>query len=361
MSTAEAVRAQQPGRPTPPAEVATPTEDLITVIFGACLIAGTFADGWAHNNILSEVQEDGFFTLWHALLYAGFTATAAWTFWLAYRRRDRAPRWWIDGWPAGYRLGALGALIFLVGGVSDMGWHTVFGVEATIDALLSPSHLVLLVGATLLLSSPMRSWWAAGDGGLRAATGVAATALATTAASVFLLYASAFGNVGPTLPYEGAEGSLGNLRAAHGLASYLITSALLLIPLLWLHRRRTTPGAVTGLVAIVAMFPIVTREFPQPQTAAALAAIAGAVVADWVLVGLDRARGMSAPLRLPIAGAVVAALLWAPHLLALHLHSGIQWPVELWTGTVASTALVGAVIGGLAARLYPYPKVAAVT
>jgi len=352
MSTTEAVRARRPGEPTRPAELATITEDLLTVVFGACLIAGVFADGWAHNNILADVQADGFFTAWHGLLYSGFAATAAWTFWLAYRRRDRTPRWWVDGWPAGYRLGALGVVIFLTGGLGDMVWHTVFGIEASIDALLSPSHLLLVVGATLLLSSPMRSWWAAGGGGPRAATGVAATALATTAASIFLLYASAFGSIAPVLPYDGIEGTMGHLHAALGLASYLVTTALLLVPLLWIHRRRTTPGAATALVAIVAMFPVVTREFPQPQTLAALAAIAGAAVADWAIVQLDRTRGMDAPLRLPIAGAVFAALVWASHLLALHLHSGIQWPVELWTGTVLSTALVGVVLGGLAARLY---------
>lgn len=361
MSTTEAVRSQQPGERPQPAEVATPTEDLITVIFGACLIAGAISDGWAHNHILSEVQEEGFFTIWHALLYSGFAGTAAWTFWLAYRRRNRARRWWVDGWPAGYRLGALGAVIFLIAGFSDMVWHTIFGVEASIEALLSPSHLLLVVGSTLLLSSPMRSWWAAGGGGLRAATGVAGTALATTAASVFLGYASAFKSIAPTLPFDAVEGSEAANRAALGLASYLVTSALLLVPLLLLHRRRTTPGVATAPVAVVAMFPTLTNGFPQPQTTAVLAAIAGAAVADWVLIRLDRARGMDAPLRLPIAGAVFAALLWGPHLLALHLHSGIQWPVELWSGIVVSTALVGALLGGLAARPYPYPMAAATT
>ncbi len=84
-------------------------------------------------------------------------------------------------------------VIFLFAGGADMVWHTIFGVEANLAAALSPSHLLLAVGAVLLLTSPLRSWWAEGcPKGLPAAAGVAGLALGTTALSVFLTYASAF-------------------------------------------------------------------------------------------------------------------------------------------------------------------------
>jgi len=194
------------------------------------------------------------------------------------------------------------------------------------------------------------AWWAAGGGGRRAVAGVVALGLAATAASIFLLYASAFDSVAPVLPYDGRPGSVGNLVAAHGIADYLVTIGLLTVPLLMAHRRRPTPGVATALVGLVSMFPIVTHEFPRRQTGAALAAIAAAVLVDWILLRLDRTRGMDAPLRLPIAGAVFASVLTAAHLLALHLAAAIQWPVELWTGTVVVTAGVAALLGGLAAR-----------
>ncbi|HYN93139.1 MAG TPA: hypothetical protein VES42_04755 [Pilimelia sp.] len=336
--------------PAPGAGLATTREDLLTVVFGACLILGAVADGWAHQNILADVQEDGFFTPWHGLLYSGFTATAAWTFFLAYRRRDRAPRWWRDGWPAGYRLGALGVAIFSLAGLLDMVWHTVFGVETTIDALLSPSHLLLCAGSVLLLTSPLRSWWAAGPGGGRSATGVLSMALATTSVAVFMLYGSAFDYAGPVLPFSGEQGTAGYTAASLGVASYVITTGLLLVPLLLIHRRRWTPGAATALVAWASLFPMATREFPQPETGAALAAIAAAAVVDWLLGRLDRARGATAPGRLPIAGAVFGTLVWSAHLLGLHLGGRIEWPVELWTGSVVSAAAVGALLGLLAGQ-----------
>src|SRR5258706_15233187 len=35
-----------------------------------------------------------------------------------------------------------------------MAWHTIFGIEFSTDALLSPSHMVLAVGAALIASGP---------------------------------------------------------------------------------------------------------------------------------------------------------------------------------------------------------------
>jgi hypothetical protein len=330
--------------------LATPTEDLVSVIFAACIIGGAASDGWAHSNRLSQIQQEGFFTPWHAVLYTGFAASAAWTFFLAYRRRDRAPRWWLDGWPTGYRLGAIGVVTFLFAGLADMIWHTVFGVESTIDALMSPSHILLAVGTVLLTTSAMRSWWASGEGGRRAATGIVAMALGTTSISVFLLYVSIFDFAGPTMPFDGTQNSPAYSVAARGVAAYTITIAVILVPLLLAYRRRTSPGAATALVTIVALFPLITHEFPLVQTTGAVGAIVGAAVADLLLVQLDHWRGLDAPLRLSVAGAVVAALVSAGNVAGISLRADITWPVELWTGVVVVTAAVGAILGGLATR-----------
>jgi len=169
---------------------------------------------------------------------------------------------------------------------------------------------------------------------------------------VFLGYASMFDYVDAVRPYDGEIGSAGYTAAARGVAAYVVTIALMAIPLLLAHRRRATFGVGAALVAWVSLFPVVTHEFPRPQTAAALAAIAAAVLADWVLVHLDRMRGRDALLRLPVAGAVFAGLVSSAHVAALHLDVGIQWPVELWTGVVVTSVTVGAVLGGLAARPY---------
>lgn len=58
-------------------QLASPAEDLVTVVLGSWIVIGAATDGWAHLNI--NLQDDGFFTPWHALLYSGFAATAGWT------------------------------------------------------------------------------------------------------------------------------------------------------------------------------------------------------------------------------------------------------------------------------------------
>src|SRR5436309_11675992 len=52
-------------------------EDLITGLLSTTLVAGLFLDGWNHINLQNGAL-GSFFTVWHALLYAGFTATFLW-------------------------------------------------------------------------------------------------------------------------------------------------------------------------------------------------------------------------------------------------------------------------------------------
>ena len=99
---------------------------------------------------------DSFFTPWHGLLYSGFALTgltlAALFLWNL-RRGDT----WRRALPVGQHLTLLGAALFLLGGAFDLLWHTLFGIEATVDALLSPSHLLLAIAGALTVTGPLRA------------------------------------------------------------------------------------------------------------------------------------------------------------------------------------------------------------
>jgi len=328
--------------------VATRREDAITAFLGALLVGGVLTDAWAHTNRLSTLES--FFTPWHGLLYAGFASTAAWTFYLAYRRRATAPRWWRDAWPAGYAWGAVGAIGFGIGGVADMIWHTVFGIEVGLKAGLSPSHLLIDLSSVALLTSPVRSWWAANENGARAVSGIVSTGLGATMATVLLLNVSPFVDTAPTRAYLPGFDTPVHLAAVRGMAEYLVFTIVLIAPFLLAHRRRATLGVATGVVAFVAAFAVVTFDLPRPQLAAAIGAVVGAFLADLAVVRLDAVRGPDAPGRLPIAGAVATVLIWSVQLLGLHLAAGVLWPPELWAGTIALSAGLAALLGGLAAR-----------
>ncbi len=84
-----------------------------------------FIDGWSH---IHQPQLESFFTPAHGVLYSGFAATTAWLGWMALRgRRPGVAPWrWL---PSGYGPAVLGVALFAAGGVGDLAWHTVFGVE----------------------------------------------------------------------------------------------------------------------------------------------------------------------------------------------------------------------------------------
>jgi len=352
-------------RPTPSGEVprvvrdASPGEDAVTALLSACLVGGALTDAWAHTNIIDELES--FFTPWHALFYSGFAATAGWIFFLAYRRRGGSPTWWRDCWPAGYGLGALGVLVFLFAGVGDMVWHSIFGIENGLDAGLSPTHLLIVTAGTLMVTSPMRSWWARGSDRRWAPSGVASLALGTVFATTLLGNLLALMSVEATRPYDHVYLSPSHQEVSFGLGKYLISTVILLVPVLLAHRRRAAFGTATAVVGSVSLFVLVMHEFPMPQAVAAAAATAAAVLVDLLVVRLDAVRGPEARLRLPIAGALFAALVWSGQLIGLQVAEGIGWTVELWTGTIVLSAVLGALLGGLASRPYPYlasPEVA---
>lgn len=340
-------------RPATVGRAASVKEDVIMMLLGTLSLGGGSTDVWAHTNKLSQIKPEGFFTPYHAMLYAGLLSTSAWTIFLAYRRRfdPGVTKWWKDGWPIGYRLGGVGALCVVFGGWGDMMWHTFFGIETGLDAQLSPTHLVIFLGIILLCSSPMRSWWASGE--RMNARGVAAMFSVTFPAVMGMhsfTFLSAFGSKAPTLQYiHMPQNGPSETAVVAGFNSYIVTTVMLLIPIMWTLRRKPAPGVVTAVVFVAALFEMIRYEFKHTIFVATLFALAGAVLADLVIAHLDRRRGWDAPLRLPVAGAVTPLLVWGMHMLGLEVADKLRWSAELWCGTLVMVAALGGLIGGLAA------------
>jgi len=161
--------------------------DLVTELLGLWLVLAVFLDGWAHINLPSL---ETFFTPWHAVLYAGYGAVALLLG--AVLAANMLRRYaWVEAMPPGYLPGLFGAAVFALGGVGDMFWHTLFGIERNMEALLSPTHLLLALGAALMVTSPPRAAWRRPAGHSRGWRGQApiliglALLLATSAVYVF--------------------------------------------------------------------------------------------------------------------------------------------------------------------------------
>jgi len=113
-------------------------------------------DGWAHNHFGASLET--FFTPWHGVLYSGFFALALFLAIALARNRTKGYPW-RRSLPVGYGLSFVGVFIFLFGGVGDMAWHILFGIEVGVEALFSPTHLLLALGGSLMITGPLRSAW----------------------------------------------------------------------------------------------------------------------------------------------------------------------------------------------------------
>lgn len=314
----------------PPAAVEGPMprrEERAFIFFACWILAGLFLDGWWHNHHRVET----FFTPWHALLYSGFSASTAWGVMDAARyRRLGLERPAV----AGQRLTALGVGIFGVGMVGDFIWHTVFGIEKSVEALLSPTHLTLMTGGLLLATGPLRAAAATRVDpapSLRRLTPVLMSAAATTAlAAFFLQYVSAFRGQVAGLAVSAAGHGQAESMAILGVAAVLITNALLLGVAAVLLRTWKTPfGSLALVFGSVALMLSALDSFHRVAIVAS--AVAAGAAGD-ALVARGRTRWV-----LPL----VPLVLWPVWFGLLRLTGPMVWSTNLWCGTAYLAVLTG--------------------
>lgn len=325
------------------------------MVFSAFFTIGGFLDGWAHYNGRSDTS---FFTPWHAVLYLGFLATAGWIC-AQVRRRQKQGATGMAAVPISYGLGLLGAGVFATGGMFDMVWHEIFGIEVGVEALLSPGHLLLFVGSFLLLSCPLRAAWSrpSNDKSTYAQLlpALLSTAFTTALVAFFFKHHSPFFvPVGIAEPYRWIEIQahpslvrwLGGELDRGGAASILLTTVTLVAPMLVLLRRWRPPqGAITLIFGIVTILTTSMKSFSLIGTVPA--AILAGLVADVVIA--RRAPSPARPRSIWALGAAVPAVLWLTYFGAIALGPGLSWSVELWAGSTMMAALVGAGLAVLAA------------
>ncbi|MFA4840629.1 MAG: hypothetical protein WC580_02860 [Agrococcus sp.] len=319
----------------------------MTGVLGTGLLLAVFVDGWAHFN---RPGMESFFTPWHAALYAGLGLTGTWIALLVWRRRHDRTLW--QAIPPGYGLAVVGIAVFAAGGVLDMLWHEVLGIEVAVDALVSPTHLLLGAGGLLILGTGVRSRPAGSASAPWRAPAVLSLVLMTALVAFFQLYTSAFAATTPTMGFtpipEGAPGhEEAQLPVVAGLAGYLVTTAVLMLPLVYAlaTSARAPRGIVAAVVAPVAWLSVGVVGFPAVAVGGAVGATVAAVGAD---LALARVTEGALRRRLPWVAAAVTAALWAGQLTGMAVVDALRWPVSLWLGAVVLSAGMASALALLA-------------
>jgi hypothetical protein len=342
-------------------------EDLIAALLSTTMVFGLFLDGWNHINLQNGAL-GSFFTPWHAALYAGFSATAAWVMTRNPHLylRDHAPKpelYRLAGVPLRYPFAVAGIAVATVGMVGDAIWHSLSGEETGVARVIAPFHLLLFAGAGGLLAAPLRSAWHAPEhyparlSFRNFLPPLISLTLLTALGSFMFQWLSAFLNWTPSLTLDRIPPALAALERIHGtvefadVARVIVTNLLLMAPVLLALRRWRLPfGSVTFLFTSVAVMMTGLAEFRLGWTI--VAAGAGGLAADVLIHYLDPSPARPSTYR--IVAVVTPLVLWFVYFVVLRVAYDIVWPADLWLGT---TGLAGLTAGMLSFLTVP-PAVA---
>jgi hypothetical protein len=345
VSVMEAPSTAQEARrgPAPP----NATLDLLVGIVGLWLAAGFLWDSWAHLHVAIET----FFTPYHAIFYSAMVAGAI--ILAAFAQRNRALGFTgFDVLPAAYQSALWGVPIFFAGGIGDLIWHTFFGIEDRVEAVTSPTHLIIGLGVLLVVAAPIRSalLQRAALSTLRAQLPLL-FALATWLEFIHLGTAYAF-DPGAARIYAPPDGvaygpdyftnaTFVLFKTGSGIAIILLQSLVLMGASVWtVARFALRPGALTivfvlgnGMIAAA-----LTNDTPLLATYLAMSVVAG-LVGD--LIVAQQHPSPSRPTAFGLFGALVPGAYYGTYFLVTALTGGVWWSWTLTLGAIVWSMLCG--------------------
>jgi hypothetical protein len=286
------------------------------------ILVGLFLDGWFH---IHRPDGESFFTPWHGILYSGVAATVV--VHLLHQRR-------VGGLTPGYGPSLAGGLVVGAAGFVDMVWHTVFGVEADLNALLSPPHLLLITAGTLVFAGPLRAALRAPAGARGGLPTALSAAFVVTGLGFFTQYANPFTQVYPEVRDAAATLEVRELREVAGVAG-VIVFAVLIGGAVALLKARTplVPGSLAVAVGVPSLF-LVTQQDTYSFVPAILA----------VALVVELAGRRLSP---SLAATLATTALTTAWVLTILVTREVAWSRELLTGSIGSAAAAGYLVGWL--------------
>ena len=319
----------------------TRTLDTLMGILTFILVSGLFIDGWAHNH---GRVDDSFFTPYHAVMYSSYALFGIVLVGLHYRNVNRGYTF-LKALPQGYLISLIGVFIFGGGGLADLLWHSAFGIEDGIEALYSPSHLLLGIGYSTVIAGVIQSAWVRQEAmhGWRDLWWVmlAASCLISifTFFTQFMTFVSEFDEMLRRPFYA-------DVLTQAVIASYIVSTGLMIGTVLFLMRRWTLPkGAVSAIFALNAtlmglMLLLEVRgfglvDFLLLMTLMVLPALLAGIVADVLIWRLKITPQSSDAIR--IMATLSAFVLGGAYILAIQIlgmvqDTGLWWEIHTWLG-----------------------------
>jgi hypothetical protein len=333
-------------------------EDLTAMIIAFWPITALFFDGRNHNN---KTGQETFFTVAHDLLYSGITVFAIYVAKVIVEYQPRRRGFDFKAIPVGYGVTIIGLCILGIAGPADLTWHSIYGFEINVEAIVSPPHLALFLGGLLVSSTGIRSMWAKRDIApdmRRYLPALLSGILFISMVNFITMYLSAWmTNVAPTKAFvndlkrfhdvmsnqdiglsEGLRGYGDNLFPYHyytvgqSLASIVVSTIVLLGPTLLILRRWRVP-AWTFTITYLAfgLLMNVMTEYRDAWTliTLTLTGLAIDLMQSWFAPARDKRLTLGG---IRLVGSLAAIVLWFSYFGLMALEKGIGWKPTTWVG-----------------------------
>ena len=337
-------------------------------------VTAMFFDGHNHNN---KTGQESFWSLAHIFLYIGMTVVAAWVGVVVTRyqfaagvdpRRSKSLLPDLKAIPVGYGVAIIGLITLGIAGPADFTWHHFYGFEVGVDAIYSPPHLALFSGGLLVATTGIRAMWAKPETepSFKEFLPVLLSATLFIAIAGFItMYLSAFmTDVAPTTAFvhdyqqhfkddfanqhislNGGLTGYGDglwpyyyYSASQGIAAEIVTTLVLLGPLLMMLRRWRLPlGSATLIFTGYGLLVNIMTSYRDVVLSLSLLA-AGATI-DVLQARKREGRLTLGAIR--VVGPAAATALWCTYYLAMALDKGIGWRPTLWVGALMVGLMTG--------------------
>lgn len=325
------------------------TFEIMVGFLSAFFVFGLFVDGWAHNH--GKVDQS-FFTPYHAVLYGSFALLGLALVGMQFYNVSKGYTF-ARALPYGYLTSLVGVLLFGFGGAADMLWHLAFGIEADLEALISPSHLVLIIGYLLILGGLIQAAWARREPETTWAS-LWQTLIAWTGILSVLLFIMQY------LYFINAPQVLVGFRPGDDYGVSLVGTVRFIVPsllcsgvlLMALRRWRLPFGAsafIYGVSAVLMGWMLIQVRGSQSYAAVFLLAVAPAVLAGLILDAVIWRLKPTAqrPWAFYVLGALIPLVLCLCFMGSIHLFGlmtvqrGLWWKVHMWLGVPVLASLLG--------------------
>ncbi|GAC1335043.1 MAG: hypothetical protein NVSMB17_17480 [Candidatus Dormibacteria bacterium] len=301
------------------------------LFFPAWIVLAGYFDAWAHHhNTLTTV-----WTPQHAVVWTGLAGSALFVT-LSLHRIGGGIVGMLGAIPRGYGLAVAGFGLTVSGGIGDLIWHQLFGIDQGFGSVTSPTHVMTAAGLALMATGPLRE---ALSGSARRASWAALLSATLVMAMVFFFDEATHPFLAQwasrTYPIamqpEQAE-QLGTVEIV--VWAFVVVGFLLPLVL----RFELPFGAFTLVLGVTG---ILTALIVAPMPVMVVGLIGG-LVADELVRALRPTRQRRLQVR--IFAATVPLVMTLTYFLILTQTGGIWWPANIWAGAVVASGIVGVLV-----------------